>query len=207
MDADDGDLFLRWIDGDDRAGEDLTRRHYWSVHRFFELRAPRHADDLTQATFLACTEGRHRYLQMGSFRAFLFGIARRQLLLHLRSSRTQAQHIEFGSRDAAQSGITPSGLVAGREEQRLLLMAITRLPLYLQLTVQLHYWEGLKAIEIGAALGVPTSTVTTRLARARELIHGTIAAYPVPRARDALLRDLEGWARSLAGKPIPALFS
>jgi RNA polymerase sigma-70 factor (ECF subfamily) len=203
----DGELFLRWIEGEQAAGEELSRRHYWSVHRFFELKAANVADDLTQQTFLACAEARERYQQLGSFRAFLFGIARLQLLRHLRSRHTQARWMDFGEHDAPGSGPTPSGLVSGHEEQRLLLRAISELPIYLQMTLQLHYWEGLKSHEIGAALGIPTSTVTSRLSHARAFIRERIGRHPRQRARESLLGDLEGWAASLSGQPLPKMFA
>lgn len=203
----DGELFLRWIRGDMEAADELSARHYWRVHRFFELKAPSMAEDLTQQTFLACTEARERYLQMGSFSAFLFGIARRQLLLYLRSRGVRERWVDFENRDAPGTGPTPSGLVAMAEEQRILLLALAALPLHLQMTVQLHYWEGLKSAEIGKALGIPTSTVTTRLARARKVMRERIAKHPRERPRTALLQDLEKWARSLAGSPVPKMFS
>lgn len=202
----DAELLVRWTQGDPAAGDQLTRRHYWSVHRFFELRAQRAADDLTQRTFLACTEARDRYLWQGSFRAFLFGIARIQLLRHLRSRHTEERWFDFVESDVVGREPTPSGLVSMKEEQRVLLMALQDLPIYLQMTVQLHYWESLKAHEVGAALGIPTSTVTSRLARARTLLSKTIRNHPRARARDSLLRDLDAWASSLAGGPIPKPF-
>lgn len=206
MSGDDVEIFARWIAGDRGAGDELSRRHYWSVHRFFELRAPASADDLTQRTFLACTEARARYASAGSFRAFLFGIARRQLLLHLRSRRATQTHFDLVRRESASPEPTPSGLVSMREEQRILLMAMSALPVYLQTSVQLHYWEGMKAREIAEALGITTSAVTTRLNRARARLHEIVARHPRPRARDALLSDLNGWARSLAGAPLPTMF-
>ena len=196
----DAELFDRWTRGDVAAGDQLAQRHYWSVHRFFELRATSAAQDLTQRTFLACTEARHRYQRAGSFKAFLFGIARRQLLLHLRAAAVR-ESITFAQE--VPSVPSASGLVSIREEHRVLLMALCALPLHLQMTVQLHYWEGLHAHEIGAALGVSTSAVTTRLLRARELLRERIASHPRAATGHALLGDLDAWARSLVGGPLP----
>jgi RNA polymerase sigma-70 factor (ECF subfamily) len=200
MRASDAELFDRWSRGDSTAGDELAQRHYWSVHRFFELRATSAAQDLAQRTFLACTEARHRYQRAGSFKAFLFGIARRQLLLHLRAAAVREESTFLYETPSVPSA---SGLVAIREEHRVLLMALCALPLHLQMTVQLHYWEGLHAHEIGIALGVSTSAVTTRLARARQLLREQIGKHPRAATGNALLRDLDAWARSLAGGPLP----
>jgi DNA-directed RNA polymerase specialized sigma24 family protein len=124
----------------------------------------------------------------------------------MRSRSTEGRWLDFAESDVVGREPTPSGLVSMKEEQRVLLMALQGLPLHLQMTVQLHYWEGLKAHEVGQALGIPTSTVTSRLARARTLLSEAIRKHPRARARDSLLRDLEAWACSLAGGPIPQLF-
>ena len=71
------------MDGDEAAGATLVQRHFLAVYRFFGSKLPDQADDLTQATFEACIAGRDGYRAEGAFRAFILGIARKQLLRHL----------------------------------------------------------------------------------------------------------------------------
>src|SRR5688572_27137327 len=79
-------LLAAWRAGDRAAGDTLMRSYYERVLGFFRMRVPDAADDLTQRTFLACTEGRERF-EPSSFAGFLFGIARRQLYRHFEQNR------------------------------------------------------------------------------------------------------------------------
>src|SRR5690606_15977700 len=106
--------------------------------------------------------------------------------------------MRFASASAIESG-TPLSLVAARhQEQHLLLIALAQLGTDLQIAVELYYWEGMRTAEIGEVLEVGESTVTSRLARARELIAQHVHELSRPgRVRAGLLADLDGWHRSL----------
>ncbi|MCH9684436.1 MAG: sigma-70 family RNA polymerase sigma factor [Deltaproteobacteria bacterium] len=196
--ASDYDLLVAWRQGDPGAANALTSRHYASIRRFFDLKVTHLAEDLTQQTFLAAVEGVDRYRAEAGFRAYLFGIARNQLLRTLRKQGRHEQAMRFASA-AAPSVATPLSLVAARrEEQQVLLMALAQLPTDLQIVVELYYWEGMSSAGIGAVLETNPSTITTRLARARQLVQQHVAEMTRPgRVRDSLLTDLEGWQRSL----------
>jgi RNA polymerase sigma factor (sigma-70 family) len=188
-------LLYAWRDGDRRAGDELLRIYYRQVLGFFRLRMPDVADDLTQRTFLACMEGRSRV--DSTFRGYLFGAARNVLYKHLRAAGRRAK------RDAivvpqAQSTLTPSTLVAMRQEHWLLLRALQQLNRTQQEMVALHYVQCLRAREIAEAMDLPVSTVTTRLARARDALRQQVESLPAPaKVRDSLVADLETWTRSL----------
>lgn len=193
----DFELLQRWRAGDPSAGDALVRRHYGAVLRFFEVRT-RLAEDLTQRTFLACVEGRERFRGDASFRAYLFGIARHQLFRHLEDER-RVDRLASLDEPEPQPGTSLSVLVARREEHQLLLTALSGLPEEVQTVIVLHYWDGLMAREIAEVLEVPTSTITTRLSRAREALGDRIRRVARRgRAFDAVLSDLDGWVRSLA---------
>lgn len=82
----DEELLLSWQAGDEDAGMILYDRHFASVARFFRSRVGDGLEDLLQSTFLACAE-RRTGERVQSFRAFLFGIARRQLFMYLRQRK------------------------------------------------------------------------------------------------------------------------
>lgn len=203
--ADDGEFALlrAWRSGDETAGGQLFARHYASVHAFFARRLPEGADDLTQRTFLACVEALDSFRGDASFRGFLFGIARNQLLKHLRAHARFQSMLERNVDDNL-TRTSPSAMIGRQQEQHLLLIAFAQLSGELQLTVELFYWQGLRTGEVAAATGVPVSTVTTRLARARELLRYYVDQLGGPESpRSALLADLEGWTRSLADAHVP----
>lgn len=198
MDApDEIALLYAWRSGDRDAGDRLLRVYYPKVLGFFRLRLPTAADDLTQRTFLACTEARDR-VAASSFRAYLFGIARNMLLKQLAAERRDDRLADFDG-PQPQSLLTPSGVLALRQEHWLMLRALDRVPEDTQLLLALFYVQDLKAREIAEVLGIPTSTVTTRLARARESLAEVVTTLRAPaRVREIVLADLETWARSLA---------
>lgn len=194
---DDFDLLHRWRHGDQSAADLLVRRHYGAVLRFFEVRT-RVAEDLTQRTFLACVEGQERFRGDATFRAYLFGIARRQLFRYLDDQRRGDRFASLDEPEPAP-GTSLSVLVARREEHQILLTALSTLPEEIQTVLVLHYWDGMLAREIADVLEVATSTITTRLARARQALGDRIRRVSRRgRASDAVLQDLDGWVRSLA---------
>jgi RNA polymerase sigma factor (sigma-70 family) len=195
-DASELGLLEAWRAGDRTAGDTLMRSYYERVLGFFRLRVPDAAEDLTQRTFLACTEGRERF-EPASFAGFLFGIARRQLFRYFEKHRLDSDLHFRGT--APQSVLTPSGVVALRQEHWLLLRAFETLTEEQQTILGLFYVQGLKSREIGEALEIPVSTVTSRVARAREALRKQVETLPAPaRAREALAAELDAWVRSLA---------
>ncbi len=196
MASGDVELLEAWRAGDRGAGDRLTRQYYAAVHRFFALRAADVADDLTQRTFLACSQGREPIAV--SVRAYLFGIARKMLLKHLDArSREDDAAFDFDT-PAAPSYFSPSRIVNVRQEYWLLLRALDNLALDAQQLIALFYVEELRAREIGEVLGMSTTAVTTRLSRARDALRAELAQLPAPpNVRAAVLDDLDAWARSL----------
>ena len=196
-DAVDRGLLRRWQDGDAAAGEELARRNYDRVRRFFEIKASFHADDLTQRTFLACVE-RAGTAQISSFRAYLFGIARNVYLMQQRGEGRRERAMEVLAGLATAGPTSVSTVVARQAQQQLLLRAMVELPADTLMVLQLFYWEGMRAREIGDVVGIPTSTVTSRLASARRSLREAVRATPgAAQSRDDVLANLDAWARSL----------
>ncbi|MFV8753551.1 RNA polymerase sigma factor [Nannocystaceae bacterium ST9] len=193
----DAELLEGWRAGDDRAGEQLFDRHADAVARFFENKVHESADDLTQTTFLRMVEGRERVRAGLAFRAYLFGIAHNVLREHLRQlahGRELDPDVDSMA-DLAPGPITEAGT---REEHRVLLEALRRLPLKHQLLLELFYWEKLKTHEIAEILAIPASTARTRLASARAKLGETLAAVAAsPELLASTLHGLDTWATDL----------
>jgi len=199
---DDRTLLVAWQGGNPQAGEQLMRRHYDAIRRFFEVKASFVADDLTQRTFLACVEAAASYRGDASVRAFLFGIARKQYMAYQRKDGRLESAMQFGDFGGSRTFTSVSTLVARREEQHLMLRALVDLPAEQLMPLQLFYWEGMPTAEIAYVLEISPSAVTNRLMRARRALREQIETMA---ARDdlqnAVLSDLEAWARSLADAP------
>ena len=199
FEVDDAELLAAWRAGQREAGDVLVRRHISELRGFFRLRVPHGAEDLVQRTLLACTEAKGR-IESASFRGFLFGVARRQLLKFLDEQRRavadEGLYFQPGTRPA--SVVTPSGVLALRQEHWMLLQALARLDDDQQIALALYYVQGLSTREIGEACDVPASTVTSRLHRARGALREALSRdAPASAMRDAVLADLDRWMASL----------
>lgn len=198
MNGDDGALLRAWADGDARAADLLVARHYERVRRFFDFRLPSDSEDLTQKTFLACVEARESYRGDGPFVGFLFGIARRQFALAVRTRDRDQKLVSFAEAAGPETVTTPTGVIALKEEHRILLRAFESLTDEQKLVVELFYWESLNTRDIANTAGVSVSAVTSRLERARAAMREFVARWAVrPAARENVLSNLDGWARSL----------
>jgi RNA polymerase sigma factor (sigma-70 family) len=193
---DDMELLRAWRNGDRIAGTDLFRRHFASVFLFFRNKLGDGIDDIVQQTFLGCVEAGDRLDDVRSFKAYLFGIARYQLLRRLASGVRRKHDDLLGLTVRELTG--PSNVLAKHEEQRVLLEALRAIPLDLQIAVELFYWEQLSLLEIASVLEIPEGTVKSRLFRAKQLLRQQIENFATG---DAVLRStiqgLDDWARSL----------
>ncbi len=193
----DASLLEAWRAGDRAAGEALIGRHYRAVLRFFELNASWAADDLAQRTFLACVEGADQVRDVAAFRGWLLGIARRQLARHLRQLAQSDALARFDAAPAPIESTRMSTLVARSRDQMLVLRALASLPRSTQSLLILYYWEGVRTPELAETYAVPTSTIRTRLERARdrlreriESLRGRKPGAPAVLDEDALQRLL-----------------
>ena len=93
---------------------------------------------------------------------------------------------------------SPTGLLAKRQDERMLLVALRRIPLDLQIALELYYWEGMRTADVGAVLGIGASTTTTRLARARQLLGAELSS--LGKSDVSTQGDLEAWVRGIKEK-------
>lgn len=160
-------LISSWKAGDPSAAEALVASHYALVLEFFERRTST-PEDFTQRTFLAAIEGRDRFRGEGPFRSYVFTIARRLLTHAWRAEIQEAtcRRTILGT-PVVQAEPEPLVLLSREQEYGILRRHIRGLGDLDKTVLNLHYWMGLTAREIGTRLQMPTSSVTTRLARAR----------------------------------------
>ncbi len=195
-DDDDSTLVERWRAGSVAAREALVSRHYPSIHRFFDVRLPSMADDLTQQVFVSSLELFERIQEPENFRAFLFGVARNILLRHLRKESRAPNTAPYQT--SAGDRTTPSGVVAKKEAHWLVLRALEMLPTDLRIALELYYWEEMNSSDIATVLRVPVSTVTTRVYRARTRLREAVAKLAPEQACDDA--EIAAWTRQLASR-------
>jgi RNA polymerase sigma-70 factor (ECF subfamily) len=207
--SEDHERLARWRAGDREAGSALLRRHFPTLTRFFRSKAPESAvSDLIQRTMLGAVESRDRVPENLPFRVYLLGIARRCLADFYRKSDRSVRGRDMVLRREVDPSIeSPSRAMATTQEQRILLAALRRLDLDLQIIVELFYWEELNTEEIAAVLDIPRGTVKSRLRRARIALEKEIETIAeTPELFQTTVNKLEHWAAGLRdqlGGPFP----
>lgn len=204
--AGDPELLAAWRGGEIRAGQELFTRYFEPVSRFFANKVSEDHDDLIQETFEACLRGRDRLRDDSSFRSYLFSVAFNVLKVYFRRKRAGARVDELGSASIHDISPGPSTLMGAVQEGQLLLDALRRIPMDLQVVLEMRYWEDMSSPEIGAALGIPAATARSRLQRGRELLERAIAELPAStQTRHRAVVELDEWlGRIRATMRLPA---
>ena len=198
MTDEDRELLAAWRAGDRERGNQLFQRHIRAVSRFFRTKVPEAAEDLTQQTFLALAELDPARLGEVAFRAYLFGIARNQLLMHLRSKSRAAARFDPLTASARDAGAGPARIIARQQQHQVLALALQRLPIDYQVALELHYFEGMQLAEIAEVLGRPLGTIKSLLSRGREILREQLQEMvSSEELLGSLVGELERWMTTL----------
>ncbi len=192
----DYELLDRWRTGDPAAGNDLFRRHFPAVYRFFRDKVHGEADELIQATFLACVRARDQFRKDCSFRAFLFTLARHELYRYFRH-KARAGDLDFSVTSLADVGPSPSRLLELDQRRAQLARAVRRLPLQQQLLIELHYWEDMRPAELGQVFEIAEATARVWLFRARQALRRQLEDPEAPSDREPEADGLDAWVHEL----------
>ncbi len=200
-DRTDIELLEVWRRGDRRAGSQLFERHYDTIARFFANKVgDSHRQELLQRTFLGCVEARDRFRGDAKFSTYLLGIARRQLYKHYDRARRDGARLDYQHISVAALDPSPSQVIAGHDEQRLLLQALRTIPLDYQVILELVYWENMTAADAALVLDLALGTAKTRIRRGRQLVEQELRTLEASGlAVQSTITDLEKWARKLRG--------
>lgn len=193
------DLLAQWCEGSDHAGDLLLRRCFPLLYRFFINKVGDATDDLVQQTLIACVRHRDKMLDSGAFRMYLLKIARSRLYDHLRALRRRAGHVDddFEQVSVAVVGTSNTSRYGRVQAAVQIRDALRRLPVDLQVVVELHYWEEHSTAEIAELLEIAQGTVKSRLRRAREALETDL------HADEAALESLLGRAKPDVGTEAP----
>jgi RNA polymerase sigma factor (sigma-70 family) len=171
----DPELLARFkSQGDEAAFKALVRRHGPMVFRLCMrlLRSQQDAEDAFQATFLVLAKKAGTLRQPESIGSWLFGVASR-LACNMRKSAVRRRSRE------TQAAQKPSGdpftEISIREAQEMVDEELSRLSEKYQAPFVLCCLEGLTRDEAARQLGLPLSTVRSRLEHAREVLRARLA--------------------------------
>ena len=171
---DDAALYQAWREGDEASGNELFQRHFDSLFRFFRHKVPDSAEDLVQQTFLACVRSRTGFRGESSFRTYLFSVARSRLYDYLRAVRRAP--IDFTEATLEQLAASLGKHLLRREKERLVNRALAKLPLEMQLALELYYFEEMSAADVAAVLDLAEGTVRSRIRRGLEQLRANLVS-------------------------------
>ncbi len=184
----DAEIIRRALTGDQRACRDLVLRYQRQVFSVLMrvVRRAEDAEDLTQETFVRMFRALDRYDPERPFTAWLFTIATRLGIDHLRRRRIQTFSLtisEPGSTeertiDVEDPGLKPDEITSNAEEEKRAQDLIDSLPEHYRIVVVLRHQQDLSYEEIAEALNMPLGTVKARIHRARALLKNRIEGPP-----------------------------
>jgi len=179
--------------GDTRAFEMLMRRHYAAVWRvaFLSAREEMAAEELAQDTFLRAYGALSGWRGDASLRTWLATICRRLCIDRARLKRPET--VTEPDLESAAGSTSETEALADRVDLR---AALDRLPADDREAFLLVNHYGYSSFETATLLGVPASTVRSRVGRARQRLAAALTERPVT-ARNT------GWpARTQEGEPV-----
>jgi RNA polymerase sigma-70 factor (ECF subfamily) len=164
------DQVTRWAiaarDGDAAAETSFVRTTQAEVWRFVAaLVDPRHADDLTQETFLRAFRALPQFEARSTARTWLLGIARRTCADHIRVAQRRRR---LDAQLAAIADPTPTDPAADPAGDMIAVDLLARLPTDRRSAFVLTQILGLSYAEAAEAEEVPVGTIRSRVARARD---------------------------------------
>lgn len=158
-------------------------KFYGPVRRFFTNSVhDDHFQDLTNETFKRLVGAKDRFEGNSSARTFLFAIARRVLLDHLRKRyRSDAVGFDPVTHTVEDvDGATPSRAVAMLDDYRRLIDGLRRLPVDTKLLLEMYYWQGCSSDELAEIYEVAPTTIRTRVHAARKKLAEWLHAGDTP---------------------------
>lgn len=190
----DDELWRLLRAGDESALVALYRRRQSGIYRF-ALRmsgSESTAEDVVQEVFMILMRGDGHYdATRGSFSAYLFGIARNQVLRRFEKDRFLAplnesdDEIEAALPASLITHYDPLGDLTRQETIVMVRQAVQALPVHYREVVLLCDLHELSYAEAAAALGCAVGTVRSRLHRARALLVERLGAQQAALERRA----------------------
>jgi len=193
MSPTDEELVARAQDGDASAFDVLVRR--WerkirgAIYRI--MRSDDDALDLCQETFLKAYRGLGSFKQEARFSSWLYQIALNLCRDRLRRRRGKTwvslDGLDEASGAPRHTGPSALDLIEARDLSRTVADAVAGLPDDQREVIVLKEYQGLTFLEIAEVLGLPRSTVKTRLYRGlgqlkeqleRQGVHGATVVRP-----------------------------
>ncbi|MCI0518071.1 MAG: sigma-70 family RNA polymerase sigma factor [Woeseiaceae bacterium] len=177
---------IQWVaDGDPSCLAALFDRHHHAVYHYLlqMLKEQALCEDLVQDVFLKVLRKAQHFRGEGSFKGWLFNIARNVALDELRKANRQGTDPldDCETASALTDHRSAEQEAAGKQKVKLVLQAMAKLPAAVQEVIWLGRFEFDSYEELGQALNCNAGTARVRMHRAMDLLKSTyISMHGVP---------------------------
>jgi RNA polymerase sigma-70 factor, ECF subfamily len=187
----DDELLALLRAGDEGAFLTLYHRRQGGIYRFVLRMSGSEAvaEDVTQEVFMMLAQGHDHYeSSRGSISAYLFGVARNQVLRRLEKDRflspiyEDEEDLESSMPQELVTLNDPLGDLARKETIASVRQAVLALPAHYREVVVLCDLQEMSYADASVALGCAVGTVRSRLHRARALLVEKLRAYKAAEA-------------------------
>jgi RNA polymerase sigma-70 factor (ECF subfamily) len=188
----DWQLVKEYLEGDDLAFEKIVQKYLGPIYNFLrqltgdgEL-----ANDIASETFFKVWKNLRRFNNQGSFKSWVFAIAKNTAFDFLKKKR--ALPFSFLKNDSGEdflenikgSDQAPDEFVMQRELVGNLDRALARLPQSLRVVLFLYYKEEFSLKEISEILGKPYNTTKSLYRRALIALKKEMKFFNAPKLKD-----------------------
>ncbi len=194
----DLDLLEAWRTGDERAAGELLQKYSPLVRRVVARKVPDEAiDGVVDRVIEAVIKGHCGFRADSKFRTFILSITKRSIAEFYRQRERKPDFDALAS-SVRDLGVSPSGLLFKREQQRLLLEALRSIPLGDQILLELYEWEDMPASELAQVYECGVPAIRSRLRRAKERLKEAARSFVEDR-RELVdtVTTLDEWLRHL----------
>jgi RNA polymerase sigma-70 factor (ECF subfamily) len=180
MQAVSDEQLIEWVArGDASCLGTLFERHHQGVYQFClrMTRNPGYAEDITQDVFMRVLKKAGGFRNEGTFKGWLFNIARNMTLDYLRKQKRQGSTLPVDDFAASQlvDSRTAEQVAESAEQVSALERALASLPLHYQEVILLGRFEFKSFKHLAQALGCKTGTARVRMHRAMQQLNVAFA--------------------------------
>lgn len=167
--TDDNNLIRKALQGSEKSWVKLVKRHEAMVFNYCLRMSGNRSDafDLMQDIFLAIYRRLPSWEGRGSFKHWLMRIATNKLIDNHRKGERLRRLVDDENETAVEDyetpGLSPEGLYREQQRNRIVLQAMSALPLEQRLIVELKFFQHLSFAEISQQTGISENTVKSRL--------------------------------------------
>jgi RNA polymerase sigma-70 factor, ECF subfamily len=181
-DNSDESLVVKVAAGNKLAMQVLFARHHTRVYRFVLrlLGSEAVAQDLTSEVFLSVWQQASRFQARSSFSTWLLAIARNKAMTELR--RRHDVPDDGNNDEIADPADDPEVTYAVKHRGEILRKCLTRLSREHREIIDLVYYHEKSVQEVAQIMGIPRSTVKTRMFYARKKLSKLLETHGVVRA-------------------------